>query len=533
MPATYSINNNTVYESLRVANVTDALYLLPDNTFKLISPKDVRDAVFSAWESSVFKQTTGSYSIEYIGIDRDIKQKMYFGKKKLGGLDVLNNTLLNYSFNDTDIFFYNNKPGVTPSNTKISFLAGTNSLLYQLAPYFDAYSTTNSTINLDIVNQTGDIIVDSSTGRISINNVVFPTKAQTASASNGQILKYYNGALVWDDNTIGLATIGSTSSLTNILGSPVLINGNNMELTDVNPIVATFGHIYTGQTFSNAPIVEVVRQMLYPYLPPVPSIMVNIGSGFTTSVVAEKGSVATSSVQLSWSITKRSDSVVSGTISNLFGGYSFTPITSLGLTTSSGIATGDLNNSNAFNGLVSPYTRSYVFTIQDTGNTNQSLSNTMSYVGGAIPSTVTASASIDFVFPFFYGMSSYDVDIINGSIDMPFVLPSLNKSVDKFIVNGTSSKSFMISGTNSYIYFCIPAVSGYATVSQILDNNGFDITGSFVQVMQNVGVFPTITLVNATMSSPSNFWTNKQYYIYKFGPTTVPVSTPWTLKFNI
>jgi hypothetical protein len=533
MPATYSINNNTVYESLRVANVTDALYLLPDNTFKLISPKDVRDAVFSAWESSVFKQTTGSYSIEYIGLDRDIKQKMYFGKKKIGGLDVLNNTILNYNFNDTDIFFYNNKPGVTPSNTKISFLAGTESYLYQVAPYFNAYSTTNSTINLDIVNQTGDIILDSYTGRISINNVIFPTKLQTAAASNGQILKYYNGSLVWDDNTISLANIGNTSSVTNILGSPVQINGNDMELTDVNPIIATFGHIYTGQTFSQAPVVEVVRQMLYPYLPPTCELMVDIGNGFTYSQVAEKGSITSSAyVDVYWSITKKSDPVVSGTSIDITG-YSFTPITIPGLTTSSGIATGNLHPSGAFNSSVSPFNQKYTLIIQDTGDTNKPLSTTMSYIGGPNPSTVTASASIDFVFPFFYGMSSYNVNTINGSIDMPFVLPSLNKSVEKFVVNGTSSKSFMISGTNSYIYFCVPALSGYATVSQILDNNGFDITGSFVEVKQFI-IFPSFAIINATISSPSGFWSNKPYYIYKFGPTTVPVSSsPWQLKFNI
>jgi hypothetical protein len=534
MPSTYSINNNTIYESHRVSSVTDALYLLPDNTSKLISPRDVRDAVFSAWESSVFKQTTGSHSIEYIGLDRDIKQKMYFGKKKVGGLDILNNTLLNYNLNDTDIFFYNNKNSLTPSNTKISFLAGTESYLYQVAPYFNAYSTTNSTINLDIVNQTGDIILDSHSGRISINNVIFPTKLQTASASNGQILKYYNGALVWEDNTINLANIGDTSSVTNILGNPVQINGNDMELTDVNPIIATFGHIYTGQTFSKAPIVEVVRRMLYPYLPPTCELMVNIGNGFTYSQVAEKGSITSSAyVNIRWTITKKSDSVVNGTAIGI-NGYSFTPITTPGLTLSTGIASGNLHPTGAFNSSDSPYNQKYTLTIQDTGNTNRSLSTTMSYVGVANPSTITASASIDFVFPFFYGMSNYNANTTNGSIDMTFVLPSLNKYVDKLFVNGTSSKSFMISGTNSYIYFCIPALSGYANISQILDNNGFDITSSFVEVKQNVGIPPFISLINATISSPSGFWSNKPYYIYKFGPTTVPVSaSPWTLKFNI
>jgi len=185
MPATYSINDNTAYESARLATIGEVLNLLPDNTNKLISPKDARDAIYSSWETSVFKQTTGSASIEYIGIDRNgLNNKILLGKKQLAGLDVLSGTLLNYGTNDTDIFFFNNKTGITPSNTKIAFLAGTNSVLYPYAPYINSYQGTSS-LHLEIVNQTGDITVDSSTGRVSINNVTFPTKLETASASNG------------------------------------------------------------------------------------------------------------------------------------------------------------------------------------------------------------------------------------------------------------------------------------------------------------------------------------------------------------
>ena len=323
MPATYSINNNTAYEAARLATIGDVLNQLPDNTNKLISPKDARDAIYSSWENSVFKQLTGSASIEYIGVDKNgLNNKILLGKKQLGGVDVLNSTLLNYSFNDTDIFFFNNKSGITPSNTKVSFLAGTNSVLYPYAPYINSYQGTSS-LHLEIVNQTGDITIDSNTGRVSINNVTFPTKLETASASNGQILKYYNGRLIWDNNTINVASIGSTNSVTNITGSPVLVNGHSLELTESSPIIATFGNIEPGQTFSNAPLVEVVRQMLYPHLGPEVSLLINANSsGYTTSTVAEFGNITPAGVQLAWSITKKSDPVIFATLSNSYlGGF--------------------------------------------------------------------------------------------------------------------------------------------------------------------------------------------------------------------
>lgn len=508
MPATYSINDNTVYESLRVANVTDALYLLPDNTFKLISPRDVRDAVFSAWESSVFKQTTGSYSIEYIGLDRDIKQKMYFGKKKLGGLDVLNSTLLNYSFNDTDIFFFNNG---SSSNTKISFLAGTNSFLYQLAPYFESYGTTYSTINFDIVNQTGDIILDSNTGRVSINNVIFPTKLQTASASNGQILRYHNGSLVWDDNTINLATIGSTSSITNIFGSPVLINGNNIELTDNNPIIATFGHIYTGQTFSNAPVVEAVRQMLYPYLKPEVSVLVNIGGGFTSSAITEVNSPIFATV--SWSITKKSDPIISSGLTNLVSVFPGYTVSTPGLTT--------ISSPPYYQGLTcSPIgTSSVIYTLNaiDSGASNYTLDSGLTSSTPLGSTNVSDFAILESVYPYFYGVSTVNVSMITGSMSLNSILGSLVKLVDK-----KSNKTVPLSGTG-YIYFLYPLSHGYLGTQSgdvaIRDENGFDISSSFTYSVM-------------TLTSPNSYW-YADYIVYKHGPLTVgtPSQVNWQFKY--
>ena len=78
---------------------------------KLISPKDVRDAFLTAWATSAFKQTIGQGAVEYLGIDsgdptnRDIKQKIFIGKRNYAGSDIMTNSLLNNTNND--IYIYN------------------------------------------------------------------------------------------------------------------------------------------------------------------------------------------------------------------------------------------------------------------------------------------------------------------------------------------------------------------------------------------------------------------------------------------
>ena len=509
MPATYSINDNTAYEAARLATIGDVLNQLPDNTNKLISPKDARDAIYSSWENSVFKQLTGSASIEYIGVDKNgLNNKILLGKKQLGGVDVLNSTLLNYSFNDTDIFFFNNKSGVTPSNTKVSFLAGTNSVLYPYAPYINSYQGTSS-LHLEVVNQTGDITIDSSTGRVSINNVTFPTKLETASASNGQILKYYNGRLIWDDNTINVASIGSTNSVTNITGSPVLVNGHSLELTESSPIIATFGNIEPGQTFSNAPLVEVVRQMLYPHLGPDVSLLINANSsGWTISTVAEFGNITPAGVQLAWSITKKSDPVIFATLSNSYlGGFAPTlPISYAGMTSISGVSLG--------------YTPSismdYTLSVYDSGVTNYPLDSMAIATGSSTVTYATASVTLDLVYPFFYGVNATNATTGPG---VNTILGSLTK-----LVEGKSDKIVPLSGSG-YIYFIYPSLYGdIDSANGVFDENGFNISSSF-----------TYSTYVSLIDSPSSYWSGISYSVYKHGPLNVgPLGdVNWEFNFGI
>jgi len=113
MPVTYSINIGTSLEAYRKPDLISVLKDIPDNTHKLISPRDIRDAFLSTWANSPFKQTKNISGIEYIGIDsgnpadRDIKQKIFLGKRSYANLDIMSDSML--SSKSADIYIYNTK----------------------------------------------------------------------------------------------------------------------------------------------------------------------------------------------------------------------------------------------------------------------------------------------------------------------------------------------------------------------------------------------------------------------------------------
>jgi hypothetical protein len=326
--STYSINVGTIIEASKKPDIYSALVDLPDNVQKKISPRDLRDAIFTSWATAVFKLTTpDSISDEYIGIDtsnpenRDVKRKILLGKRTVGNLDVMSDTLLTNS--DADIFIYNTKSDSASQNeTKVTILAGTDSSLYYTAPWIGArFLTQSNSIGLELRNpslQDGPINIYSDTGRVGINGVAFPTVAETlATASNGKILKYYgtypNGFLQWADPTISTNVIGSTGSPTYIFGSSSYVNGYPLEFIVSGQVVPqNIGGIQQGDSFDyftyfssissqfqNWPIVEVLRKLLYPYIEPSLSIsVVNPLNGTTYSEVG-----TTPSTVINFSIT--------------------------------------------------------------------------------------------------------------------------------------------------------------------------------------------------------------------------------------
>jgi hypothetical protein len=495
MPATYSISVGLPTEALRKQDINSVLLDIPDNTQKLISPKDVRDAFLSTWANAAFKQTIGLSSLEYIGIDsgnpenRDIKQKIFIGKRNYTGVDIMNNALLSYT-NPTDIYFFNTKPDtVTQSQTRIAILAGTNSSLYTTAPYIQAESnSTGTAINLDIVNPSiysGPINIYSNTGRVAINGIVFPTAAETsASASNGRILKYSgtwpNGSLRWDEPTISISSIGVPGTPTNIYGSPSNVNGYSLEFVDPTLTTQTIGGIQAGSSFpsfgfngiygnQNWPMVEVIRSLLYPYSPP--GLTIQLSNLATGDNYAEIG--VTSSISFTYSITKYSENIDTYQI---YGPSNTSPYTVGAVGTYSGLSfSSALPGDQTIVTFTYSVKRDYVSTPVTNDYAIQA-SDSLDSLGYTLINHF-ATASLTFLSPFFTIFNSTintgtSIFFING-IRTRNLMNISNKHITPYPGN-SQSVSFNCSG-GGYLYFLVPYSIdyNYGELSMIKDPNGY------------------------------------------------------------
>ena len=496
---TYSAPFGPPIESDKLDSVLSVLQGIPDNTSKLISPHDVRNAVYTLWENTIFKPFSGSASVEYIGIQQtNINDKIYFGKRQYLGSDVMSSTLLTYSSPDTlpgyysDFYFYNNKTDVFGTqDTRISILGGTSSILNNYAPYLQT-TRLPSALDFNIVNPSlsgGSIGIYSETGNVSINDVVFPTVANTgASAADGRILRWRTTPtpqLYWEDVSFSSNTLGTTGSLTTIYGSPVNLNGYSLEFTDSNPTIQTIGGIVAGRTFSNYPLVELLRELLYPYLGP-------LASASMSPSVMEYDQFSNNSPTMSYTVTKRTDDIISSTGSS---SPSASPLSIFA--TASG--SGQVVVSGTSQWSVVP------------GNQNLYPSHNTFYlkVTDSIFTSYTASCTAQFVVPFYYGFYS------NLPTDFgvtPDGIVSYLNSIGGSSVASRSSKNISLSGSG-YIYFCYDA--NYGVLSSIKDNNGFTL------------VFSTNVL---SVNSPSGKWITKNYRFYWF-PTPTTLSGE-TYQFN-
>lgn len=464
---------------------------LEDNNTKQISPTDLRDSILSLYSSVPFKETspTGSTST-YIGVDTlnpsgaDLKNKILLGKRSFSGtfsyqpqFDILNSILLS---SDVDVFLYNTKiDTVSQLTTKIGILAGPSSILSNTHPFIQSQrvTSTNDSLSIDFVAQNGDINIQSNFSKVSVNTFNFPGITQSsASASTGKTLFYENGDLVWGDITFPqLSTIGVTGSPLNIFGNPTNVNSFPIELSDSRMVPARFSDITLGTTFSNVPVVEVLRRMLYPYLPPTCSI--RILSPFNSGFV-EVGTFPNPVVE--FTITKRSLPTLITGLGNMIPG-AYPPISVAGQTTVTSTSNGIV---------ISPVTtNSTIFSVNVTDGTQSN----------------TATASLTGIYPIFYGFSGQSTMNSIG-------LASLSK-----LVEPKGDKVIDISGSGNY-YFIYDY--NYGTLSNIYDAAGNTASGSF-------------SATQSILSSPTGLWAGKQFWVYQWSsvPQIGPPSENFQFKF--
>ena len=501
MAATFSINigQSTQASSYDLTNdLNSVLTSLQDNIDKEVDPEDIRNSILSLFSNTPFKQTIASAStISYIGIDtlntsqRGFNNKVFLGKRAFSGTysytsthDIMTSSLLNNS--EVDIYLYNTKrDSVSNSKTRVAILAGTNSSIYPSSPYLESQvfvGVTQSSLSMDLINPTTNgatfttINLQSDYGTVSINNIVFPTILDNATASTDKLLSWNNGLLEWGNITLPTTNhIGVTGSLLNIYGSPVNVNGYSLEFTDSRYCPISIGDIQIGSSFSSVPISDILRRLVYDYLPPLCfiSVLPPYSSGYVE--------VGTSPlVTVSYTIEKKSLPTLTTGLSNMIPS-SYPPITSGGPSLVTGVANGVVISP------VASGTTSFTITVND-GTTSNS-----------------ASASISALYPYFYGFSLLNTMTTAG-------LTILSK-----LVEPKNDKIIPITGVGN-LYFIYDY--NYPNLTDIIDNNSNIITSSFTQSI-------------ITLSSPTGLWASKQFKVYQYNGVSQigPPSVNYQFKY--
>ena len=517
--ATYSEAIGTTTEAVSKTAILDVLSLLPDNTSKEITPRDVRDAILSTWETSAIRYTSNGTNA-YIGVDRDdVKDiKLLLGKKEISGSTILSTTLTG---SDTDIFLYNFKAdSAGTQDLKISLLAGSSASFFSLAPYFKSsyVSSFGGYLSLDIVNPAnyGTINIQSGgSASLTLNNLKFPSpnyisnitgnpSSASASISTDLFLVVRSG------NSLELATyqsgggiLGTPNTQTEIFGSPVLLNGFDLEYTNPSPTVATFGGIGLGTTFSKVPLSTMITAMLYPNYPP--SATITITSPLSYNNTLERIHINPGiTITYTYTLTKLTNNITSTNFllvrnsAAVPGTFPTTTLSGSGLVTQT--YPGNTFNISGPSFIQAELGKSvFTFSVSPSDGTYSSI----------------ASTSFEVVYPYFYGFSPIPTN--NTSTLNNTVLHQLTKRIDIM-----GSQSLALSGSG-YLYFIYP--SSYGTLSNILDGNDF--------VEYTHGSFGTWTYSSTpnVLNSPSGYWNMRPYYVYrKTLETTIPPSQIY--KFN-
>lgn len=490
---TFSINIGLITESssypLHIQNYFDDILLtLKDNEEKLIDPVDVRNSILSLWTSIPFKET--KTNVEYIGFDdtldpNNVKttKTILLGKRSFSGTqsyvpshDIMNSTLLN---SNVDIFLYNTKPDtISNTLTRVSVLAGNNFNLHPVSPFIQSLVTgVTPSLSLDFVSVVGDTNFKSEqySSTFSVNMIPFPTIDRNyASASDSKTLIWRgntsSGYLSWEEITLpNTNTIGTTGSELNIYGSPVLVNGYSLEMDDSRYTPISVGGIPMGTTFSNYPIVEVLRRIIYPYLGPQCTITTEFN-------FYETGTIPT--ITLNYSITKRTENTQIANLINMIPA-SVNAINSTNHETISGTAMGIIPNG----GIIDSTPNYFIVTVSDGGTYSNS--------------NASASTSVQGILPYYYGITSSN--IINGT-----GLLSLQK-----LVETQGDKEVYLQGMGN-IYFMYDNL--YPALTEIIDENEND-------------VFSDFTMSVMTFTSPQSYWLNRQFKVYK-RVLAIPVGPP-------
>jgi len=499
---TFTQSNSLNIIGTSSVDLSPVLSKLPNNTNRLVQAKNIRDAVLTLASSIAFKQTVSSK--EYIGVDtlnpsnRDVKNKIYLGKRTFSTASTWSDkySIMTYSLisNSTvDTFLFNTKlDTVDNSKTKVTFLAGTNSSIWSLSPYMQSeivkigktQSPSFDFINMSSVsNSDTNINILSNSGTVSLNRITFPTQAESAGsvvgltgASDGKVLLWNNGKLIWNDIVWKSQNfIGVTGSQLDIYGTPTNVNGYSLEFTDSRPVAYSVGDIQLGNSFSQISIQEVLKRIVYNYLPPDCSLKLN--APYESGII-EVGS--SPKVYLDWQIQKRTKNTITTKLRNMvpssYPGISFSNYKTVDGTSRGIVISPALPITTTFSVIVSDGTESK-----------------------------TVSKTVKACYPYFYGYS--DIDEMTST-----ELANLTK-----LVEPKSNKTVELVGSGN-LFFIYD--SSYGLLSSVLNQNNTNVLSNFVRT-------------TVKFSSPDGNWSAKFFNVYQWTGALeiVPPSVFYQFKY--
>jgi len=199
----------------------------------------------------------------------------------------------------------------------------------------------------------------------------------------------------------------------------------------------------------------------------------------SSNTLREKGD-SVASITLSVNVTKRSNNIAR---IRFLQGATLIQDDNPPLVIGSGITTAPYST---------PFSDNITFTAEVTDETT---------VDGG-PSTVTATTSYSFVYPYYYGA------------DVPSITAAQVALLTKSIINSSANlnRSFTTSNGDVY-YFAYPA--SYGVLTSILDENGFETFSSWTRRTENITGLDTNSI---------------SYYIYESNNPVVAGSTNFTFK---
>lgn len=427
----YELTNDLISDS---SNFNSLMNRLIDNENRLILPKDLRDFFISINDSIVFKLIDNDIG-KFIGSNlRDYK--IIIGNR-------LNQNIIENLDAESDIIFSKN---TNLNLNKISILV--NSKDY---PSFEVDEKFK-------INNKNNINLDSNLERIYINNIPFPTKYENNDINNKYLI-LQDSKLIWKKINKDLDNSDIPENA-KFIGN-VKLNNFNLEFTDNRKCPINIGDIVKGEEFKKISISDILKKVVYDYLPP------NIELSFIephTNNSIEVGSNISPKVE--YKIYKKSKSVNVSFINLLPS--TITPITDIGYKLVNGILDTIITN----NILNISYTYSSIL--------NDGVQN------------VQKNLILNGVYPYFYGFT--EQNILSNDF-----LSSLTKDIKT-----KSDTNINLSGTGTY-YFIYP--HSYGELLEILSNNL-----AISQIYSNF------------FNSPNDQWNNIRFYVYQFNNVDISES---------